>query len=150
MALWQKASMTIDVSILQRAITQGYAAIAAYEKQSKHDEEQLAIHIRAGAIQASEFTYELSIKILKRYLEAHHLSPEQVAGLSFNDLIRKGLEVGILNEELVHWKDFRKDRGTTSHTYDEEKAMEVFRSIPRFLSEAQFLTDHIVLRQEDI
>jgi nucleotidyltransferase substrate binding protein (TIGR01987 family) len=142
--------MKIDVSTLQKAIAQGREAIAYYEKQVSSGELGLALHIRAGAIQAFEFTYELSLKILKRYLAEHHLSPTEVSALSFNDLIRKGLEVGVLNAELVQWKEFRKDCDTTSHTYDETKAVEVYTSIPMFLDEAQFLVYHINLRQEDV
>jgi nucleotidyltransferase substrate binding protein (TIGR01987 family) len=150
LGLWHNVIMTIDVSTLQKAISLARAAVAAYEKHSLTDYDEIAIHIRGGAIQAFEFTYELSIKTVKRYLEVHHLTVEQVLGLSFNDLIRKGLEVGILNEELVQWKEFRKNRGTTSHTYDERKATEVYRSIPGFLKEAEFLADRIVLRQKDM
>jgi Nucleotidyltransferase substrate binding protein like len=100
--------MKLDLSALNRAIAQGREAIAFYETQISSNELGLAVHIRAGAIQAFEFTYELTIKSVKRYLEAHHLSATQVAEMSFNDLIRKGLEVGILNAELLHWRSFAK------------------------------------------
>jgi nucleotidyltransferase substrate binding protein (TIGR01987 family) len=135
--------MLLDLSAFNKAIAQGREAIAFYEKQLSSNDLGPAVHIRAGAIQAFEFTYELSLKTLQRYLALHHLSANEVAALSFNDLIRKGLAVGLLRAELALWKQFRKDRGTTSHTYDETKAMEVYHAIPAFLDEAQFLSDYI-------
>jgi hypothetical protein len=45
------------------------------------------------------------------------------------------------------WKDYRHARSTTSHTYSEQKADDVFSRIPDFLEEAEFLRDQIKKRQ---
>jgi phosphoserine phosphatase len=39
----------------------------------------------------------------------------------------------------LDWKEYREERGATSHAYDEDKAQEVFESIPAFLEEAKYL-----------
>ena len=67
--------------------------------------------------------------------------------VTFNELIRRGYEAGLLQAELSEWKGFRRDRGTTSHAYDEAKAREVFAAIPAFLAEARFLLAQIDARQ---
>ncbi|WP_082081361.1 nucleotidyltransferase substrate binding protein [Methylocucumis oryzae] len=46
--------------------------------------------------------------------------------MTFNELIRRGYALGLLQAEISTWQAFRKDRGTTSHTYDETKAAEIF------------------------
>lgn len=109
---------------------------------------RLAVHLRAAAIQAFEFTYELAVKTLKRYLSEIDPNPALIDELSFNDLIRQCYEIGLVQSELVKWKQFRQDRGTTSHAYDENKALIVFAGIADFVREAKFVFAEIKRRQE--
>ena len=41
--------------------------------------------------------------------------------------------------DWTYWRKFRDMRSRTSHTYDEETAIQVVSGIPEFLQEAQFL-----------
>ena len=59
--------------------------------------------------------------------------------LDFPDLIRTGSEQGLLQNSWDVWKSYRKARGTTSHTFNEEKAREVLAVVPDFLNEARYL-----------
>ena len=52
--------------------------------------------IRDGLIQRFEFTYDISHKMLKRYLEKTSQNPEQFDAMSFADLIRSGNEQSLL------------------------------------------------------
>lgn len=52
---------------------------------------------------------------------------------------REACDRGLLISDLVAWKRYRQDCGTTSHTYDPEKAVEIFDEIPGFLKEAKYL-----------
>jgi hypothetical protein len=54
-------------------------------------------------------------------------------------LIRTGSEQGLLRNGWDRWKDYRKARSITSHTYDESKAIEVMQIVPDFLLEGQAL-----------
>lgn len=101
------------------------------------------LQIRDGLIQRFEFTYELSHKMLKRYLVA--ISPNSVFydGISFQDLIRTGNEYGLLLGEWLDWKQYREMRSRTSHTYDEDTAIAVVQGIPKFLSEAKYLQEKL-------
>src|SRR5439155_3534506 len=101
----------------------------------------------AAAIQAFEFTYELAIKVLRRYLIETEPNPATVDEMSFNDLVRRGYALGLLKAELPEWKEFRRNRGTTSHTYDAAKAQAIFEGIPGFLEEARHLLTQIAKRQ---
>ncbi|WP_439234597.1 nucleotidyltransferase substrate binding protein [Lonepinella koalarum] len=101
------------------------------------------IQIRDGLIQRFEFTYELSHKMLKRYLAQISPNPEQYDSMSFQDLIRSGNEKGLLLGEWKDWKTYREMRLRTSHTYDEYIALNVVDGIPQFLQEAIYLVEQL-------
>ena len=138
----------LNLTSLSNAILQIEEALAYAQSDLAKDDPRLARHLRAAAIQAFAFTYELSIKMLKRYLETLEANPAAVDEMTFNELIRSGYEAGLLRTELSDWKNFRRDRGTTSHAYDEDKARAVFATIPAFLAEAKFILAEINTRQE--
>jgi nucleotidyltransferase substrate binding protein (TIGR01987 family) len=95
--------------------------------------------IRDGLIQRFEFTYEISHKTLKRYLESASANRAAFDAMPFADLIRTGNEQGLLLGNWADWKRYREMRSRTSHAYDEEVALGVVEGIPAFLAEAQFL-----------
>jgi len=123
----------LDFQSLQRAIAQLDAGLK--ESQASPESELL----RDGVIQRFEYTYVLSWKMLRRYLEVTLPNPEEVDAMSFQTLIRTGSEQGLLLSGWDHWVNYRKARGTTSHVYDGEKAREVFGVVPEFLQEAKYL-----------
>ena len=91
----------IDLSSFHKAIAQVDAALAFCESAMAHSNPRLALHLRAAAIQAFEFIYELAVKTLKRFLEMTDPYPSAIDEMSFNDLIRRGYELGLLRAELV-------------------------------------------------
>jgi nucleotidyltransferase substrate binding protein (TIGR01987 family) len=99
--------------------------------------------LRAGTIQTFEFTYELSFRILKRYLEANAANPNDIELLTFEGVIRLGDQSGLLLSPVAKWKDFRQARTDTSHTYNEEKAIKVLARIPDFDKEVKFLLERL-------
>ena len=140
--------MKFDLSSLQKALAQLAEAMDLCSSDLAKSNPRLALHLRAASIQAFEFTYELSFKMLKRYLEMTEANPAVVEEMTFNEFIRRGYELGLLQAELRDWQAFRRDRGTTSHAYDETKARQVFDALPAFLTEAKFLLAEIQARQE--
>jgi nucleotidyltransferase substrate binding protein (TIGR01987 family) len=137
----------IDTASLGRAIAQLEQALAFSASALARSDVDLGRHLRAGAIQAFEFTYELSYKTLKRFLIDSEPSPDEVQRLDFNGTIRLGYARGLLAEEIAAWRQFREDRSMTNHTYDGSKARSVFAGIPRFLAEARFLLARVGERQ---
>lgn len=122
-------------------------AIARLEEGvDKYQADPTQTLIRDGLIQRFEFTYELSHKTLKRYLEFTSPTPSQYDGMSFQDLIRSGNEQGLLLGDWPAWKRYRDMRAKTSHTYDEGVALEVVAGIVPFLSEARYLRDKLKAR----
>lgn len=63
---------------------------------------------------------------------------ESVDGLSYRGLIRLGAEYGLI-DNVEAWLVYREKRNITSHTYNADKAAEVFAVIPDFLQDAKTL-----------
>ena len=76
--------------------------------------------IRDGLIERFEFTYELTHKMLRRYLKEIAASPEEIERTPFADLIRSGNAQGLLRGDWPVWRRFREMRARTSHTYDDK------------------------------
>lgn len=131
----------LDVSSLTKALATLEEAVNAYQKHPENG------FIRDAGIQRFEYTYELSYKMLRRYLEMTESTKSIIDDLSFPSLIRLGFERGLLASEWVVWKGFREARNITTHTYDENKAQDVFEEIPAFLNEVRFLLNELQLRQ---
>jgi nucleotidyltransferase substrate binding protein (TIGR01987 family) len=94
---------------------------------------------RDGLIQRFEFTYEISQRMLKRYLDLVSTSPGAYDAMPFADIIRSGNEQSLLLGDWTRWKQYREMRGKTSHAYNESIALEVVAGIPAFLDEADYL-----------
>jgi nucleotidyltransferase substrate binding protein (TIGR01987 family) len=134
---WNDMPIPLDLTSFDKALLRLEEALQAYAVAPDNT------LYRDATIQRFEFTYEIAHKMLKRYLEMTAPNPAAIDEMAFADMIRTGSEQGLLRSAWDKWKDYRKARGTTSHTYDEAKAMEVVAIIPDFLSEAQSLRDQL-------
>lgn len=139
--------MTIDISSLQNAMAQLEKAIGYARSDVAAHDPGLQEQLRNSVIQCFEFTYELSHKMLKRYLESTAASPEEIDLITFSNLIRTANEKGLLRSDWTKWRVFRQARTDSSHTYDRAKAEAVFAIAPDFLEEAKFLAARIGARQ---
>lgn len=98
--------------------------------------------IRAGVIQNFEFTYELMFKMLKRQLELDAASPAEFDQYSFRDLLRSAAVKGLI-ADVEAWFEFRRYRNITSHTYDQQKAEQVFQAAIAFSAEAEVVLQRL-------
>lgn len=135
-------SININIESLSSAVQRLEEGLHRYQRDVSD------IQIRDGLVQRFEFTYELSHKTLKRYLELTSPSPAEFDQMVFADLVRSGNEQGLLSGDWTVWKNFREMRGSTSHAYDESIAMKVVAGIPEFLQEAKFLLEQLRLRSQ--
>ena len=117
----------------------GNAVARLREGLSRCDREPGDEQIRDGLIQRFEFTYELSHRLLRRFLKETAPSADEVERLSFADLMRTGNAQGLLRSDWPVWRRFREMRARSSHTYDARVASEVVGAIPEFLEEAEHL-----------
>lgn len=126
--------MPLDIAPLSNAVQRLREGLARH--QAEPADEQL----RDGLIQRFEFTYELSHKMLRRYLQDILPSAEDAVRMTFAELVRTGNERGLIRAEWPVWRHFRDIRTRTTHTYNADTASEVVREIPSFIEEAEYLS----------
>ena len=130
--------MGLDLTSFESAISQLEKSLK-YANSPVAEDPELFEQLRNSVIQCFEFTYELSHKMLKRYLEETSANPEDVDISTFQNLIRTGNEKGLLRSDWLKWKMYRQARTDSSHTYDRNKAESVYSIAPDFLQEAKHL-----------
>lgn len=131
------SSIQLDLTPLDNAIARLDEGWTRYQRDVSD------IQIRDGLIQRFEFTYEISHKMLRRFLELTSANPAEFDGMAFQDMIRTGNERGLLLGDWPAWRKYREMRSRTSHTYDEEVAIEVVKGIPAFQQEAAHLLQRL-------
>jgi len=123
----------LDITSLGNAVRRLREGLARSEREPADEQ------LRDGLIQRFEFTYELSHKMLRRYLKKTAASPNEIERMPFADLIRAASAQGLLCSDWPVWRRFREMRARTSHTYDSTVAAQVAAEIPAFLREAEHL-----------
>lgn len=126
----------IDLSSLVNALAQLQEALRFWQELPQGA--ALKPHLRSAVIQSFEFTYELSVRMLRRVLIERSEAAALVKDLSFNDLLRKAADAGLLLD-AQSWRQWREMRNATSHTYDEAKAAEVAAGVESFAAGAAHL-----------
>jgi nucleotidyltransferase substrate binding protein (TIGR01987 family) len=124
----------LDLSSMEKAVHALEIAVEIYDRSPLPHDHAEKVVLRDGVIQRFEFTYELSWKMLKRFLEEYGL--ERPDRLSNRDLFRVGYEQGLI-EDPEKWFLYLRMRDLTSHVYDEAKATEVFQGARQFLPEVK-------------
>lgn len=140
--------MQLDYTSLENAIAQLEKSLQYAKSPLADSDPDLFEQLRNSVIQCFEFTYELSHKMLRRYLKEASATPEEIAESTFADLIRSGNEQGLLRSDWLRWKAYRQARTDSSHTYDENKAAAVYNIAPDFLAEAKYLLRELQKRSD--
>jgi nucleotidyltransferase substrate binding protein (TIGR01987 family) len=138
--------MDLDFSPLENAISQLEKSLR-FATSPVADDPELFEQLRNSVIQCFEFTYELSHKMLRRFLEETGASPDETDLGTFQNLIRTGNERGLLRSDWLRWRLYRQARTDSSHTYDRTKAEAVYAIAPDFLEEAKFLYGKLIERE---
>ncbi|HBY05671.1 TPA: nucleotidyltransferase [Candidatus Dependentiae bacterium] len=106
----------------QKALMRFEEALVKMEAQGEISDYEL---IRDSVIQRFEFTYEMTWRLLRLFLEKVKLvSLDQLT--SPRQIFRVAAQVNILSSaDLKIVSDIIEDRNKTTHTYDEEVAEEI-------------------------
>jgi nucleotidyltransferase substrate binding protein (TIGR01987 family) len=123
--------MKLDTTSLGNAVRRLGEGLARFEREEADEQ------LRDGLIQRFEFTYELSHKMLRRYLRETAASPDDIDRMPFADLVRSANAQGLLRSDWPVWRRFREMRARTSHTFAAQVASQVASAIPGFLEEAE-------------
>jgi nucleotidyltransferase substrate binding protein (TIGR01987 family) len=129
--------MKLELTSLEKAIASLERSITAAANYEASLPPELSETVRSGIIQNFEVAYELSWKMMKRWLETN-ISAESVDGATRRELFRQAAENRLI-EDVDLWMGFHTARNATFHVYDREAAEEVSASAKEFLSAAQKL-----------
>jgi nucleotidyltransferase substrate binding protein (TIGR01987 family) len=125
--LGKEEKLKEQVALLRRAVARLASALA----QPKDE------FVRDSAIQRFAFTFELSWKTLKTYLELQGLEAR-----SPRAAIREAFATGLLPED-PGWLAMVELRNLTSHTYEEELAEQVYAALPQALARFEALLSRL-------
>lgn len=126
---------TLDFTALENSV---YRLKEVVEKYKENEKDSI---VRDSLIQRFEFTYSISLKLLRRYFMERAFFVDDINSLSFNDMVRTATRLGLLKSDLEMWTKYREMRNLTSHTYDEEVALKVAKIVPCFYEEALYLLE---------
>jgi len=131
---------TIDISALRRAASAFQNALAFannVEAKPPAEREFYAFEsARAALIQHFECAYELSWKMLLRFLEADMGAEADI--LTRKDIFRISAEKRLISD-CSRWFVFHTARNKTSHMYNEDIANEVYATAKTFSGDLQAL-----------
>ena len=102
--------------------------------------------IRAGVIQNFEVTYEISWKLMKRWLNTY-VGSGVADGVTRRQLFRLAAENRLIHD-VDEWMQHHEARNTTSHIYDEEQAARVYQATREFVHDARYLLEALEARND--
>jgi nucleotidyltransferase substrate binding protein (TIGR01987 family) len=102
--------------------------------------------IRSGVIQHFEFTYELSWKFIRRWLE-ENIARDAADGVSRRELFRMGAENRLI-DDVAAWMRYHDARNDTSHTCNLSVAAKVYSVSLDFVDDADRLLAALEARND--
>lgn len=133
----------LELGSLKKAIDSLGYSIEWYEKGRGNVPEDI---LRDSVIQRFEYTYELSWKMMKRWLEKN-LSSEYVDGVSRKELFRLAAEHQLIEDPLA-WFKYHEARNQTSHVYNQSLAGEILNIAIDFYKSAAVFYKEIEKRND--
>lgn len=100
-------------------------------------DEDLQEAVRAGVIHSFEVAYEQSWNMIKRWLK-ENIGATSVDGVTRRNLFRLSAENHLITD-AERWMDYHEARNSTSHTYNEDAAENVFKEATEFVHDAKHL-----------
>lgn len=134
----QLDSLIKSIDILERSVKTA--------NRINDSDEDLQEAVRAGVIHSFEVAYELSWKMLKRWLK-ENIGAASVDGVTQRNLFRLGAENRLI-ADVERWMEYHDARNSTSHTYDEDAALNVFTEATEFVHDVKHLLKMLEARND--
>lgn len=131
--------MSLNLAPLKAAVAQLEDALTLCNQEPYKINPRLGRHMRTTAIKSFEYTYALSFNLIVRCMEKLDADEGKVSQMAFSNIIRDAFGRDLVRSDVHVWREYRRKRGITSHTYDEEKARLILASLPDFLQEARYV-----------
>lgn len=133
----------LDLTPLSKAVETFRVALDEYDKDETN------LFVRDACIQRFEYCYSLSTKFMERHLKAVSADPDEIKQMTFPNQVREAYSIGVLKNSWDRWSGYRNARNITSHTYNEDKALEVMQALRPFYQEIRFLLERLQGIYED-
>ena len=104
------------------------------------------IGIRAGVVKHFEITYELSWKLMARWLNTN-VASDTADGVTRRQLYRLSAAHKLISD-VDRWMRHHDARNTTSHIYDSKKAQQVYEAVRGFTHDAWQLLKALEARND--
>ena len=140
--------MALELDSLRNSVKSLTDLLAVSENQARMGQlsEVERNGIRSGVIQNFEVTYELSWKLMVRWLNTY-IGPGIADGVTRRQLFRIAAENRLI-PDVDLWMHYHEARNATSHIYDEEKAVQVYRATREFAHDARRLLEALEARND--
>lgn len=141
--------MPLDLSSFQKAI---HALEETLKRSNDEDlmstlDDVTQLAVKAGAIQHFEFTYELCWKFIRRWIRVNSTPEDADHFKTRKDIFRLAARLGLI-EDPIPWFDYGNARNLMSHTYDQEKANEIYAITEDFLKDAKYLLKRLEMSND--
>lgn len=140
--------MPLELDSLKKAVTALSGVLAKSDDAAFMEglDEIARNAIKSGVIQHFEFTYELSWKFIKRWLEMN-VNPSAADGVTRRELFRQAAEHQLI-VDVDQWMKHHEARNLTSHTYEPNIADQVYKSAFAFTRDAVELLKALEARND--
>jgi len=127
----------IDLGAFERVVERLHEALDA------HAADPANLFILDSVVKRFELTYELAFRSLRRFLLDYSPNSADIDAFTFQEMIRRGDELGLLAHDWQQWKQYRDARNEAAQSYQEGKAREIAQEAIIFLAEAQHLLENL-------
>ena len=128
--------MSLQLDSLRKSIEALERSVETASRVDDSDED-LQETVRSGVIHSFEVAYEQSSKMINRWLK-ENISEASAERITQRNLFRLGAENQLISDS-ERWMEYREARNSTSHTYNEDAAENVFREAAEFIHDAKQL-----------
>ncbi|WP_051786443.1 HI0074 family nucleotidyltransferase substrate-binding subunit [Endozoicomonas numazuensis] len=133
--------MTLDTTGITQALTPLNNALELLDETAS-DNERLRLALQDSVVQRFEYTYEMSWKLMKRWI-SDNVSPEDSEpGWSRRELYRLAAKTGLIAEPK-RWFAYHEARNVSSHTYHKASAAKVMAVVREFATDTACLVQVI-------
>ena len=137
--------MSLQLDSLTKSI-EGLERSVKTANRVNDSDEDLQETVRAGVIHSFEVAYELSWKMIKRWLK-ENIGAASVDGVPQKEIFRLAAENRLIADS-ERWMDYHKARNSTSHTYNEDAAESVFAEASEFVHDVKYLLRMLEARND--
>ncbi|MDO8587637.1 MAG: HI0074 family nucleotidyltransferase substrate-binding subunit [Armatimonadota bacterium] len=130
--------MTLDLTGLRKAIDTLRRSINAATAVADIQNKDVVDAVRAGVIQGFEVAYEQCWKFIQRWIRENRTPEDAEFPRTRKELFRLAARYGLVADPEP-WFVYGDARNLTSHTYNEEQAISVYKTAIDFLGDAEYL-----------